>query len=83
MDKVTIQLMSPVLGEVYEIQVPVNLEIKWVTHLLIELLIDLSAGRYQPSGTEILCRRDSARVLHEAKNLGEYCVKNGEELVLL
>lgn len=83
MDKVTIQLKSPVLGEIFEIKVPVNLEIKWVIHLLIELLIDLSTGRYQPSGTEILCRKDSTCVLHEANTLFDYCVKNGEELVLL
>lgn len=83
MEKVTVQILIPVLDEMYEVSIPSTLAIRMVIQLLLELVTELSAGKYQPSGTEILCREGTEHVLHESLSFYDYSIKNGEILVLL
>jgi len=83
MEKVTVQILIPVLDEMYEVSIPSTLAIRMVTQLLLELVSELSAGKYRPSGTEILCREGTEHVLHESLSFYDYSIKNGEKLVLL
>ena len=83
MDKVAIFLRVPVLQASYEILIPVDMKIRQVIALIIDLLEDLSAGQYAASATELLCRSDTGGVLDMECALCDYCVRHGEELVLL
>lgn len=83
MDKVAVFLRVPVLQASYEILIPVDMKVRQVIALLIELLEDLSARQYVSSGTELLCRSETGGVLDMECALCDYCIRHGEELVLL
>ena len=83
MDKVAVFLRVPVLQASYEILIPVDMKVRQVIALLSELLEDLSARQYVSSGTELLCRSETGGVLDMECALCDYCIRHGEELVLL
>ncbi len=83
MDKILIRLSVPALGEEFDLFVPVKLKIGFLTRILAEGVSELSSGRYNLSGEEMLNQRTPARLLDPRKTLAEYGVEEGADLVLL
>lgn len=83
MDKILIRLSVPVLGNEFDLFVPVNLKIRLLTGILAEGVSELSNGRYILSGEEMLNQRTPNRLLDPEKTLAEYMVEDGADLVLL
>lgn len=83
MDKILICLSVPALGDEFDLFVPANLKIRFLTGILAEGVSELSHGRYNVSGEEMLNQRMPDRLLDPEKTLAVYGVEDGADLVLL
>lgn len=83
MSKILVRLSVPALGDEFDLFVPPNLKIRLLTGILAKGVSELSRGRYNLSGEEMLNQRMPNRLLDPGKTLAEYGVEDGADLVLL
>lgn len=83
MEKVLVSLYIPSVGYYYDVRIPLFLKVKDVTRLLTDAVQKLSAGKYYPSGDELLCKKEGNTLLKKDCLMQDYGIKNGEELILI
>lgn len=81
--KILVVLEVPSISKCYEMYVPVSLTVKELTSLLIKTVKELSGQLYVSSGTEFLCIKEQDVFLESSDVLKDYCIGNGEHLILL
>ena len=82
MDKILVSLYVASLQERFDVFIPTMLTMQELAELIAKGLVDLTAGRYEPSGTEILCLKEPGTLLHQKKTPADFNLRNGDELVL-
>ncbi|MBQ7871590.1 MAG: hypothetical protein IJ357_05565 [Oscillospiraceae bacterium] len=82
MEKLLISLYVTSLQQQFDLFVPGALPLRSLIPLITEGLVELSGGRYQPSGRELLCVRRPDVLLDGSMSLEDYRLHNGEELIL-
>lgn len=83
MNKVLVKVYVPIIGEQYDIWIPLSRKIHSVIKLLIGAINDLSGGYYQPKSLPTLYDKISAREYELNKSVKESNIKNGTEIVLI
>lgn len=82
-NKIIIYLEIPSIFSNYEVRVPVDLPIKDLMPLFVQLAVDLSAGLYVSSGRELLCANRQNILLNPNAALEDYGIGNGDHLTML
>ena len=83
MEKLLICLYVPAIGERFDLFVPRDCDIGTLTKILADGVVQLSDGRFDASGKEMLAMKDPDLLLHPARCLEDYAVRDGAQLVLL
>lgn len=83
MNKVLVKLYVPIIGEQYDILIPLNRKIQNVIKLLIKAVNDLSNGNYKPNKMPILYDKDTAKPYDLNESVREAKIKNGTEIILI
>ena len=83
MEDLLVNVKVPSIQENYDIFVPSDLRIARLTEVLSEGVRELTNGRYQRSGKEMLMLLDPDTLLDPEKTLPDYQVENGAQLMLL
>ena len=83
MEKLLINLYVPSLMQDYDLFVPQEVEIQKTLSLIADGVVELSGGRYQKSGKEVLIRDGTNKPLHPWKTLYDYDIMDGERLILV
>lgn len=83
MQKKLIGLFVPAAQERFDLLVPMDVDIATLTPLLAGGAAELCAGRFIPSGEEMLTLRRPGLLLDPAKTLADYGVEDGAQLALI
>lgn len=83
MNKVLVKVHVPSLATAYEIFVPSELRLSEMISYICNALEQYSEGQYCPSQKEILCEKQSGKVLDINYSAYELGIHNGSELVLI
>ncbi len=82
MKKVCVVLQTPAIDREDDMLLPDYLPIEQLQKLIADAVKDLSSGAFEPTGKEILCRREDGIILHPRYTLGDYEVTDGMHLML-
>ena len=82
MNKIIIKLYIPCLEKEYDVKIPTFLTIGEIIHLLTKSVAYLSNGKFYPSGSEILCAKNKNLLLDYKRQVCEYGIQNGYQLIL-
>ena len=83
MEDLLVNVEVPSIQENYDIFVPSGLQIALLTDVLANGVLELTNGRYQKSGMEMLMRLDPDVLLDPGKTIEDYHIENGARLMLL
>ena len=83
MDKSLVGLSIPAISQQYDFFVLPSTVIGVLTGVLAKGVAELSDGRYQVSGKEMLILREPDMLLNPAMTLADYGVQDGAQLVML
>ncbi len=82
MEKLLVSVYVASLQERFDLFIPTMLPMQELAQLIAQGLVELSNGRYEPSGTELLCLKEPATLLHQKKTPADFALRNGDELIL-
>lgn len=82
MNKVCVIVETPAIDREDDMLLPDYLPIELLQKLVADAVKDLSSGAFEPTGKEILCRREDGIILHPRYTLGDYKVTDGMHLML-
>lgn len=82
MNKVCVIVETPAIGREDDMLLPDYLPIELLQKLVADAVKDISSGAFEPTGKEILCRREDGIILHPRYTLGDYEVTDGMHLML-
>ena len=82
MNKVCVIVETPAIGREDDMLLPDYLSIIQLKKLIGEAVKDLSSGAFEPTGMELLCRRDDGIILNPHYTLADYQVTDGMHLML-
>ena len=82
MEKLLVSVYVTSLQERFDLFIPTMLPIQELIQLIVQGLVELSNGRYEPSGMELLCLKEPAALLHQKKTPADIALRNGDELIL-
>lgn len=83
MNKVLVKLYVPMLGESYEILIPINKRISKVVVLLVKSINEITSGTYNPSKMPLIYNKLTAKRYDINLTVKENGIKNGTELILI
>lgn len=83
MNKVLVKLYVPMLGESYEILIPINKRISKVIILLVKAINEMTSGTYNPSKMPLIYNKLTAKRYDINLTVKENGIKNGTELILI
>ena len=81
--KTLVHLSVPSVSLRHDILLPADLLVGEAVGLLVEAVVELSAGRYASSGREVLCLAEGNILLRSGHSFAEYGLKNEDHLILL
>lgn len=82
MEKLLVSVYVTSLQERFDLFIPTMLSMQELAQLIAKGLAELSNGRYEPSGTELLCLKEPATLLCQRKTPADFGLRNGDELIL-
>ena len=82
-NKVLVKLYVPIMGEQYELWIPLNKRIYNVITILTKAVYEFSGGNYNPTKLPSLYNRLTAQIYDINLSVKEANIKNGTELILL
>ncbi len=80
--KVLIKLIVPEIGEEYELLIPVNRTIKFVSNLLNKFITNITNGAYPEKEVIHLCNRRTGVLYSLTDYVRKTDIRNGTELIL-
>lgn len=83
MNTVLVGIHFPVVRISYDAFVPKDVPIHDLISIIINGLVELSNGKYTPSGLEMMFLKDPQTLLNPACSLQDYHIKDGMQLYLL
>ena len=83
MNKVLVKLYVPMLGESYEVLIPINKKISGVIVLLVRFINEMTSGTYNPSKMPLIYDKLTAKRYDINLTVRESDIKNGTELILI
>ena len=83
MEKVLVGIHAPAANLKYDAFVPADLQILRLTSILAEGIAELTDGKYEPSGLEMLSRQDPESLLNPSLTLNDYQIRDGMQLYLI
>ncbi len=82
MNKVCVVLETPAVNREDDMLLPDYLPIETLQKLICDAVKDLSRGAFEPTGKELLCRREDGIILNPHYTLADYKVTDGMHLML-
>lgn len=82
MEKILIHLYVPGIHQSYDVYVPNHIKIQSLVALLANLLENISMNEYISSHEEVLCDENGI-VMDKERYLLDYCVQNGDKIMLI
>lgn len=82
MNKIIIKLYIPCLEKEYDVKIPTFLTVGELIYLLTKSVVYLSNGKFCPTGNEILCAKNRNLPLDYKRQICEYSIQNGDQLIL-
>lgn len=83
MNTVLVGIHFPVVRMSYDAFVPRDVPIKDLICIMVNGIVELSNGKYTPSGLEMLFLREPQILMRPERALQDYDVKDGMQLYLL
>lgn len=83
MNDVLVKLYVPMIGEQYDIWLPVNKRISTVITLLVKSVSDFTKGYYNPNVMPLLYDKTTAEVFDINLSVIETKICNGSEIVMI
>ncbi len=83
MEKLLIRLYVPALMQHYDLFMPQDVPVARLLPVMTEGLVQLSQGRYSPSGRECLMASGAEAPLQPEKTLYDYGIQDGDRLLLI
>ena len=83
MEKVLVRICVPALQLEYDAFMPLDLMISRLTSIIAEGVGELTDGKYERSGQELLSLKEPEALLDPALTLNDYNVKDGAQFILL
>ena len=81
--KIIVNVYVPAISKEFDILIPNNLKIAFVTNLIAEAVEKNSNHLYLASGNETLCSKDKNIILRSNTTLEKYGIKNGDHLIMM
>lgn len=83
MNKIIVEIYVPIMGKTYDVFVPKNKKISEINKLLSKSISDLTDGMFIMTDDNILCDRNTGKVLDINLSVCELGMKNGSKLMLI
>lgn len=83
MNKILVKLYVPMIGEEYELWLPVNKKINAIIKLLVKAVNEFTKGYYNPIEMPYLYDKITAEVYDINLKIIETQIRNGSELILI
>lgn len=83
MNKLLIELFVPAVNQTFDIEVPPDMKVHLVEHLLASLVAELSNAAFAGTEDTTLCHRHTGKPLDVNMTLPELGVRNGSTLMLI
>lgn len=83
MGKILVSLKVPMLGEKYDVFVQDDMNIGTLTNVLVQGIYDISGGKYNISGREMLMSLKPDELLNPQNTLYEYGISDGTPLMII
>lgn len=83
MEKVLTGIHVVAVGRKYDAFVPADMEISQLTSIIANGVAELTDGKYESSGLEMLSLMEPESLLNPALTLNDYQVKDGMQLYLI
>ena len=82
MNKVCVIVETPAINREDDMLLPDYLSIELLQKLIADAVKDLSDGAFEPTGKEILCKKEDGSIMHPRHTLADYEVTDGMHLML-
>jgi len=82
MEKILVSVYVVSLQERFDLFIPMMLTMQELAGLIATGLAELTNGRYEISGREMLCLKNPDTLLNQKKTPEDFGLRNGDELVL-
>ena len=82
MNKVCVILETPAIDREDDMMLPDYLSIELLQKLIGDAVKELSSGAFEPTGKELLCRREDGIILNPRYTLADYQVTDGMHLMM-
>lgn len=83
MNKIIVEIYVPIIGKAYDAFIPKNKKLYEVSSLLAKSISDLTGGLFAIGDDNILCEKDTGKVLDINLSVEELNLKNGSKLMLI
>lgn len=82
MEKILVSVYVVSLQARFDLFIPMMLTMQELAQLIANGLVELTSGRYEASGKEMLCLKEPPMLLHQQRTPADFGLRNGDELVL-
>ena len=83
MDKVLVAIHAPSVNTRYDAFVPLDIPVAELIPVISQAFHDMTNGKYEISGVEILSLRSPDLLLNPKQTLREYNIRDGMQLYLI
>lgn len=83
MNKVLIEICVPVIGDRFDVFVPVDVPIGELNKVVANGVAEITSGRYVASKNEHLCQKEPVSILDPSLTLQDYDIQDGKQLYLI
>lgn len=83
MNKVLVEIHIPATGDHFEAFVPIDVQIRDITHVIVNGIVEITNGKYVASNCEQLCMKEPQGLLEPSLCLHDYGVKDGMHLYVV
>lgn len=83
MDKVLVNVYVPVLGESYDMFIPLRSQLQEVLGLVKTAVEKMTDGAFMPSADNVISYRNDGKILDINLSVYELGIRNGSKLMLI
>ena len=83
MEKVLVGIHAASLGRRYDAFVPTDMQISRVIPVITDAIAELTYGKYESSGMELLSLQEPEALLDPSLTLDDYQIRDGMQLFLI
>lgn len=83
MNRVLVEVYFPSLAASFDIYIPDNVRFYQIADMIEHAVSRITAGKYIPSGTALLCDRTTGVSFDINRSAKEMCLHNGSKLMII